>query len=261
MNLAVSTRRAELDSANDFFLFCKEKYTRGKDLTSEGHSHYRRDFFFAADILWERERVNHLKPLNSTRQQHCVRSVQPYVVSYRERSCFCDKCLAGGCTKSDITGAWKIMNLQKGRQGHRRQVPPVDTPPKPNDPLPDAPPEPIYPMPDSPPEPNNMLPGAPPEPNGMLPPNPPQLIDILLDTPPVPIDTLPDTPPGPIDMLPDTPPGPNCTLPDTPGYTNQTLEVSSSSPEASPVLQVTIIIFYYVFFHFGCLFLYFALLK
>ena len=74
--------------------------------------------FSTEDIPRDRDRNTALKPLSKTRQKHCVKIVQPFVVSYREKSCFCGACLGDGeggtCAMSDITGDWKVVHLQNG---------------------------------------------------------------------------------------------------------------------------------------------------
>ena len=122
--MQVTYRRADIDSAQDFFVFCRDHYT--KHAEHEEHPHYRRMVFFVSteDIPRDRVRNTALKPLSKTRQQHCVKMVQPFVVSYRERSCFCGACLGNGeggmCAMSDITGDWNVVHLQKGPRGRQK---------------------------------------------------------------------------------------------------------------------------------------------
>ena len=55
-----------------------------------------------------------IKPIKDTRSTHSVRSVQPYVVSSRLLSCFCESCLLDGvdCQWTSLTGPWKVSNLK-----------------------------------------------------------------------------------------------------------------------------------------------------
>ena len=78
--MQVKCRRADIDSAQDFFVFCRDHYT--KPAGQEEHPHYRRMCFFVSteDIPRDRERNTALRPLSKTRQRHCVKMVQPFVV-------------------------------------------------------------------------------------------------------------------------------------------------------------------------------------
>ncbi|XP_041368432.1 uncharacterized protein LOC121382868 isoform X2 [Gigantopelta aegis] len=113
VNQRVKERRAEIGTAEQFFLYCRDHLSK-----EDGHVHYKRSFFFieSADIKRNRERASNLKPLPQTRQQHCLKMVKPYIINNRERSCFCHVCTEreeGSCQHADITGKWNIASLLK----------------------------------------------------------------------------------------------------------------------------------------------------
>ncbi|KAK7089483.1 hypothetical protein V1264_024849 [Littorina saxatilis] len=119
VNRRIKGRQAEIHTAADFFSFCRDHYSRETD-----HCHYKRSFFYVPteDIDRHRNRAQNLKPLPQTRQQHCLRRVEPFVLTYRERSCFCPICTGrdeGRCTNADITGEWNVASVLKGRACRR----------------------------------------------------------------------------------------------------------------------------------------------
>ncbi|XP_070205712.1 uncharacterized protein [Littorina saxatilis] len=119
VNRRIKGRQAEIHTAADFFSFCRDHYSRETD-----HCHYERSFFYVPteDIDRHRNRAQNLKPLPQTRQQHCLRRVEPFVLTYRERSCFCPICTGrdeGRCTNADITGEWNVASVLKWRACRR----------------------------------------------------------------------------------------------------------------------------------------------
>ncbi|XP_062593374.1 uncharacterized protein LOC134254851 [Saccostrea cucullata] len=114
-----------------FFQYCTENLSLPKGGVDQDHSHTKRQFFYVKKTDVNRnlpERTN-VKQLKDTRNYHCIRSVQPYGISVRERSCFCEGCLGEGdpCVNFDITGPWTVVNLKKGvheegRRGRGRGV-------------------------------------------------------------------------------------------------------------------------------------------
>lgn len=90
----------------------------------QDHTHTKRQFLYVkkTDVnrnLPERANINQLK---DTRKYHCIRSVQPFVISVRERSCFYVGCLGENpCSNEDITGPWTVVNLKKDIQQEARR--------------------------------------------------------------------------------------------------------------------------------------------
>ncbi|XP_033755233.1 uncharacterized protein LOC117338131 isoform X1 [Pecten maximus] len=131
-----AVKRGEMISnAKDFFEYAKENLSLPKMTTdnSESHIHSKRIFFFvnSREISRDRQpRLQNIKAVPQTRQSHHFKSVQPFVVLSRERTCFCDACqqLEGSseCKNADIVGKWNVHTLKI----RRRQVAPpaVDVP-------------------------------------------------------------------------------------------------------------------------------------
>lgn len=90
----------------------------------QDHTHTKRQFFYVKKTDVNRnlpERAN-IKQLKDTRKYHCIRSVQPFVISVRERSCFYGGCLGKGpCSNEDITGPWTVVNLKKDKHQEARR--------------------------------------------------------------------------------------------------------------------------------------------
>ena len=49
------------------------------------------------------------------RKQAAVRGLSPFIISHRERSCFCQACVTGEgeCPNRAFVGAWKEVSLKK----------------------------------------------------------------------------------------------------------------------------------------------------
>ena len=113
VNDRVKTRRVDLLSASDFYTFCAENFTRGE----EEHCHYKRSFWGVPKdvIMWGRQRTVDLKALPTTRKQHAIKMLRPFVVAVRERSCSCPQCTGkqpGCCQNADLTGHWTQFTLR-----------------------------------------------------------------------------------------------------------------------------------------------------
>lgn len=77
-----------------FFQYCTENLSLPKVGVDQDHTHTKIQFFYVKKTDVNRnlpERAN-IKQLKDTRKYHCTRSVQPCVISVRERSCFCRGC-------------------------------------------------------------------------------------------------------------------------------------------------------------------------
>ncbi|XP_033754519.1 uncharacterized protein LOC117343464 [Pecten maximus] len=126
-SLAVSSRRAVLSNATDFYNFAKNNLSIPKEESS--HCHKKRSFFFVKhnDINRNRNsRMENLKTLKDSRSLHSFRGIQSGIVTSRERSCFCKECVGpqnemGVCQHQNLTGTWKISNLKTNpRNGAQR---------------------------------------------------------------------------------------------------------------------------------------------
>lgn len=102
-----------------FFQYCTENLSLPKVGVDQDHTQTKRQFFYVKKTDVNRnlpERAN-VKQLKDTRKYHCIRSVQPFVISLRGKSCFCGGCLGEGpCSDEDITGPWTVVNLKKDIQ-------------------------------------------------------------------------------------------------------------------------------------------------
>ena len=113
--LNVTARQVEISGAFDLYSYGKENLTRPKK-TGE-HVHEKRQFIFVEQNTINRTRPDRInvKTLKGTQRLHSIRGTdKPYIVAYRERSCFCQTCNTGigKCSNDDITGMWKTSNLK-----------------------------------------------------------------------------------------------------------------------------------------------------
>ncbi|XP_062621147.1 uncharacterized protein LOC134282769 [Saccostrea cucullata] len=121
-SLAVTTRGTIISNAEDFFNYSKNK------LTIDGHSHSKRTFFFVktGDVNRDREQItNRVKTVKQCRSLFSFRGIQQYIVTARERSCFCDACIGvtedSECQFASLTGDWKVYNLKIRNQRQRNR--------------------------------------------------------------------------------------------------------------------------------------------
>lgn len=121
---AVAARRAHVLTAKDFF----EVTSKRLCLPPVGvdHSHTRRRFFYVGSDCIDRNRPERTstKPMKNTQKLHCVKSVQPYVVSSRERSCFCEDCEKSQnltCPYFHLVGEWSLQELKPMKTKKRQK--------------------------------------------------------------------------------------------------------------------------------------------
>ena len=63
------------------------------------------------------------KALKNTCKMHCIKGIQPFVVSVRECSCFCNGCRGDdACAYSDVSGQWTVTELMPPSRWPNRQV-------------------------------------------------------------------------------------------------------------------------------------------
>ena len=102
---------------------------------TDGHHHTKRRFVFVEKTSIARERPDRTatKAQKNTRKLHCITGIQPYVLSVRERSCFCAGCRGDGpCLHTDPTGPLSVCKMLVVAPGNaRRHQPPVDQAPPP----------------------------------------------------------------------------------------------------------------------------------
>ncbi|KAJ8047472.1 hypothetical protein HOLleu_06478 [Holothuria leucospilota] len=118
---AVLARQVIIANAHDLYKFGRDYLTLPKG-TQEEHTHAKRKFFFVRDGEVKRgderiARTEGLKPVPQTRAMHSFVGEKPNIVSARERSCFCEMCIAkdhASCANTNFLGTWKTFSL-KGR--------------------------------------------------------------------------------------------------------------------------------------------------
>ena len=117
--LAVRRRMALIADAQDLYRYGKASLT--KPAQQHLHSHNRRTFVYVGTGEINRDRPDRagagVKPLKGSRSFHCFRGLGPYLVSTRDRTCFCPFCLSPGpdtsCTNEEFCGEWKMAVLSK----------------------------------------------------------------------------------------------------------------------------------------------------
>ena len=115
---AVRSRQVIISDALDLFNYGKGKLTLPK-VDADRHSHTKRTFLYVkkGDIPRERKDRTEVKCVPKTRSIHCVRGMQPHVVTSKERSCFCEVCAATQsddqqeCPNASLTGQWVTASL------------------------------------------------------------------------------------------------------------------------------------------------------
>ncbi|KAK7099806.1 uncharacterized protein [Littorina saxatilis] len=120
--LAVRRRRAIIANARDLYRFGKTSLT--KPAQPNLHCHNRRTFVFVEGGIINRTRPSRagpdVKAIKGSRTLHCFRGLMPYVVSTRERSCFCEFCIAPQpgitCVNEEFCGFWDRVSLSKQRR-------------------------------------------------------------------------------------------------------------------------------------------------
>ena len=129
VRIAVAARQDEVASPRDLSDICKKKRLCLPSI--EGHHHTKRRFVFVdkTSIVRERPEQTATKSLKNTRKLHCISGIQPYVLSVRERSCFCSGCRGGNlCLHAELAGPWNVCNMSLNA---RCQPPVVDQTPTP----------------------------------------------------------------------------------------------------------------------------------
>ena len=121
---AVKARRAVVSNANELFHYCQASLTRPP--TPDVDCHNRRTFIFVSrngDVNRNRpDRVGpDIKYADGTRSLHSVRGMLPYVITTRERSCFCPACTSeeGDCANEDFCGTWAVHHMKKQQRRRR----------------------------------------------------------------------------------------------------------------------------------------------
>ena len=116
--IGVLQKSAIISDALDLFNYGKGKLTLPK-VDADRHSHTKRTFLYVkkGDIPRERKDRTEVKCVPKTRSIHCVRGMQPHVVTSKERSCFCEVCAATQsddqqeCPNASLTGQWVTASL------------------------------------------------------------------------------------------------------------------------------------------------------
>ena len=108
--LAVKRRSAIIPDA--FTLFEWAKKTMSKDETASKRTVL---FVGQGNITRDRPARTDCKALKGSRTLHAVRGQEPYTISSRERSCFCESCIQeeGACLNNEVCGAWTVNQLKK----------------------------------------------------------------------------------------------------------------------------------------------------
>ena len=122
VNRAVAASQVQISSPREFYDACCQRLVLPRQGTD--HSHTKRRFLFVTPEDIERERPcrTQTKRLANTQKIHCVKGVQPFVVSVRERSCFCQGCRGNGpCSKSDVTGKWTVTELKPPKRQNKQK--------------------------------------------------------------------------------------------------------------------------------------------
>ena len=114
INMAVAAGTVNVSTPLEFYNECKKRLTLPRN--GESHTHTRRRFIFVCkqDVNRNRPNRRNVKALKDTRKTHCVKGIDPHVVSVKERSCFCEMCKSqedDRCENKHITGEWRIARL------------------------------------------------------------------------------------------------------------------------------------------------------
>ena len=121
VNRSVAARQVNMADARGLFDLCTSRLQLPREAE---HSHTKRRFLWVEpdDINRNRPLRTQTKPLKDTRKLHCVKGVQPFVVSVRERSCFCTGCEGDTpCINGDAAGPWTSAELAPHqRRGQQR---------------------------------------------------------------------------------------------------------------------------------------------
>jgi len=123
VNRAAAANQADVPSAKEFYNFCTKRLSLPRQGTD--HSHTKRRFMYVdvADVNRNRPERTQTKALKDTHKIHCVKGVQPFVVSSRERSCFCNGCRGDGiCEHQDLTGPWTVTHLRPPKRRNRNNL-------------------------------------------------------------------------------------------------------------------------------------------
>ena len=119
--LAIQWRRRVIANAQDLLCFGKQFLTRPKQQYLHCHIWHMFVHVGSGDVnrcrpSWAGPDV---KAIQSRRAQHCFRGLMLYMVSARERSCFCAFCVAPGpattCEIEEFCGHWNQAMLTKQR--------------------------------------------------------------------------------------------------------------------------------------------------
>ena len=121
---AVAARQVDVLVAADFFQMCSTRLQLPPPNVE--HSHTKRRFVYVdcGSINRDRPDRTNTRSVPNTQKIHCVRGIQPFTVSARERSCFCAVCRGnedGLCKFSDLAGVWS-STLMKPKSCRDKRV-------------------------------------------------------------------------------------------------------------------------------------------
>lgn len=120
---AVKDRRVVVQSAADFFAYCKIQLVK-PDYLDGACQHYRRDFIFIKSEDIKRNKQNELVTLQGTRALHSIRSIGPLELQTRPISCFCHGCQNGTeCFNQSHVDPWQSVTMRtKAKAGDDEAV-------------------------------------------------------------------------------------------------------------------------------------------
>ncbi|XP_033728817.1 uncharacterized protein LOC117317958 [Pecten maximus] len=124
----VKSRQGLIRNASEFFQFAKNKLSIPK-AGDDQHVHKKRTFMFVEDGDVKRSernaRLANIKAVKDTRTTHCFRPIGPYIVTSRERSCFCEVCIdmerREKCLNEKLTGNGATQTLRINRRMPQEQ--------------------------------------------------------------------------------------------------------------------------------------------
>ncbi|XP_041351558.1 uncharacterized protein LOC121370414 [Gigantopelta aegis] len=147
VNRSVAARQVDMTDARSLFELCTSRLQLPREAE---HSHTKRRFLWVepADINRDRPLRTQTKPLKDTRKHHCIKGIQPFVVSVRERSCFCKGCEGNTpCINADASGPWMAAELAPTRRRGQTQPSVSCNSSAPNNPMPLPAPDNALPLP------------------------------------------------------------------------------------------------------------------
>uniref|UniRef100_UPI00358EA477 uncharacterized protein isoform X3 n=1 Tax=Myxine glutinosa TaxID=7769 RepID=UPI00358EA477 len=113
VRMAVAASQVTVSSPKELFEVSQARLSLPRH--NDQHSHTKRRFVYVPKDEIERNRPDRsgVTPVKDTRKLHAVREIQPFVISAKERSCFCKDCKSGKteCNNKDLTGEWKTVRI------------------------------------------------------------------------------------------------------------------------------------------------------